>query len=330
MNPLSLVLIIIAAMVAGLIGWRWWRRYQALRQRAQIEDALKHAHACEWRGGHATLESLCGALHLSANDAVRLLTQMEKEGLLRTSTDGLRLTPEGERMALAIIRAHRLLERYLADEARMPLANVHTEAERREHDLTPAAVDAMEAALGYPTIDPHGDPIPSASGELPQREWQPLTAWPIGTLARIVHLEDEPAALFAQIAAMGLHPGQIVQVIESDTQRLVLSDGNLTHTLAPIVAANIFVVAADKEALIHVKRLSTLKPGQQAVVHALVDSLQGFTRRRLLDLGMTPGAVVTAEMPSMFRDPVAYRVRGTLVALRREQADQVLIKDQLS
>ncbi|MBI5567193.1 MAG: ferrous iron transport protein A [Chloroflexi bacterium] len=79
-----------------------------------------------------------------------------------------------------------------------------------------------------------------------------------------------------------------------------------------------------------VKRLSSLKPGQQATVYTLVESLQGFTRRRLLDLGMTPGARVTAEMPSMFRDPVAYRVRGTLIALRREQADLVLIKDQTS
>lgn len=328
MNPLSLILIITAALAAGLIGWRVWRRDQALRQRTQVEDTLKHAHACEWRGSQATLESVCGALHISANRAVQVLTQMEKEGLLRNSTDGLRLTPEGERMALAIIRAHRLLERYLADEARMPLADIHAEAERREHELTPAAIEAMEAALGYPAIDPHGDPIPSASGELARRDWQPLTAWPLGTLARIVHLEDEPAALFAQIAAMGLRPGQIVQVIESNAQRLVLSDGNLTHTLAPIVAANIFVVADETQALAAVKRLSSLKPGQQATVYALVESLQGFTRRRLLDLGMTPGAAVTVEMPSMFRDPVAYRVRGTLIALRREQADQVLIKDQ--
>ncbi len=330
MNDFTLIIIALITIVAAIIGWRVWRRYQALRQHARVEDALKHLHACEWRGSHATLDSLCGALRLSAANAVRLLTQMEKEGLLRTTTDGLRLTPEGERMALAIIRAHRLLERYLADEARMPLAQVHTEAERREHELSPAAIDAMEAALGYPTIDPHGDPIPSASGELARREWQPLTAWPLSTLARIVHLEDEPAALFAQIAAMGLRPGQIVQVIESNAQRLVLSDGNLTHTLAPIVAANIFVVADSTQALAAVKRLSSLKPGQQATVYALVESLQGFTRRRLLDLGMTPGAHITAEMPSMFRDPVAYRVRGTLIALRREQADLVLIKDQVS
>jgi DtxR family Mn-dependent transcriptional regulator len=210
----------------------------------------------------------------------------------------------------------------------MPLANVHAEAERREHDLSPAALEAMEAALGYPLIDPHGDPIPSASGELARSEWQPLTAWPLGTLARIVHLEDEPAAIFSQIAAMGLRPGQIVQVIESNERRLVLSDGNLTHALAPIVAANIFVVADSTQPLAAVKRLSSLQLGQQATVYALVESLQGFTRRRLLDLGMTPGTLVTAEMPSMFRDPMAYRVRGTLIALRREQADQVLIKDQ--
>lgn len=301
------------------------KRMRALQQRAQVEDALKHLHTCEWRGNSATLDSLCGALHLSAAAAVRLVEQMETEGLLRLSAEGLRLTPEGERMAVAIIRAHRLWERYLADEARMPLTAIHAEAEHREHRHNLATLEALEVALGHPATDPHGDPIPTASGELTRRGSKPLAVWPLHTPARIVHLEDEPASLFAQIVAMGLRPGQMVQVLESNEQRLVLSDGEATHSLAPIVAANIFVVPDGTPRPANLKRLSILKPGQQATVHLLADSLQGFTRRRLLDLGLTPGTGITAELPSMFRDPVAYRVRGTLIALRREQAEHILI-----
>jgi DtxR family Mn-dependent transcriptional regulator len=326
METLFWALIVVGAVATLAAAFQVWRRFGPVRRRVLAEDALKHLHTCEWRGQSATLDSLCGALRLSASTAVRLIAQLEKDGLLRSSAEGLRLTPEGERVAVAIVRAHRLWERYLVDEARMPLASVHAEAERREHQHNPASLDALEAALGYPATDPHGDPIPTARGELVRPASQPLTAWPLHTPARIMHLEDEPALLFAQIAAMGLRPGQTVQVLEANEKRLVLSDGDAIHTLAPIVAANIFVAGDGAERPANLKRLSALPVGQQATVHALSESLQGFTRRRLLDLGLTPGARVTAELPSMFRDPVAYRVRGTLIALRRDQAEQVLIE----
>lgn len=326
-NPL-LFLLLAAILAAGLVlAWRLWRRFRALRRHELVEDALKHLHTYEWQGNSATLESLRGALGLSAPAALRLVMDMEREGLVRSASDGCRLTPEGERLALAIIRAHRLWERYLVDEARMPLARVHAEAERREHDRSPAALEALDAALGHPSTDPHGDPIPTAAGELERPAMQPLTIWPLHTPARIVHLEDEPAPLFAQLDAIGLRPGQLVQVLENSPQRLILSDGAATHTLAPIVAASVFVEANGLERPTNLRRLTALKPGQVAHVYALADSLQGFTRRRLLDLGLTPGAAVSADLPSMFGDPVAYRVRGTLIALRREQADQVLISD---
>ena len=243
MSPLSLIFILSAAVIVALIGWRWWRRYQTLRQREQVEDALKHVHACEWRNGRATLESLCGALHLSANRAVRLLTQMENDGLLRTSTDGLRLTPEGERMALAIIRAHRLLERYLADEARMPLANVHTEAERREHDLTPAAVDAMEAALGYPMIDPHGDPIPAKDGTITAVAQQALLQLAIGCSATITRVSDRNSAMLRYAAELGLRPGVRVTLIGAEPfgGSLRLKIGRAECTIGRELAAQVFV-----------------------------------------------------------------------------------------
>lgn len=303
-----------------------WRRSRQTRQRALAEDALKHLHACEWRGHTASLDSLAGALRLSSRAAVALARRMEAEGWLRCSEDCLRLTPEGEQLALAVVRAHRLWERYLADEARMPLAAIHAEAERREHNHAPEAVQALDAAMGYPTTDPHGDPIPTAEGQLTGAPTRPLTDWPPNTPARIAHLEDEPQVIFSQIVAEGLRPGMVVRVIEASAQRLVLSDGERVHTLAPIVAANVFVTPDGAEAQTkETKTLAALRPGQRATVRALADSLQGFTRRRLLDLGLTPGVAVTAELQSMFNDPAAYRVRGALIALRREQAEQVLI-----
>jgi DtxR family Mn-dependent transcriptional regulator len=324
----ALALATVAAAVAwprrGLLArWGAWR---AARQRMLAEDALKHLHTCEWRGQVATPDSLAGGLRLSPRAAFRLITRLEAQGWLRSMPEGLRLTPDGERLALQVIRAHRLWERYLADEARMPLADVHAEAERREHGRTAEGLLALDAALGYPNIDPHGDPIPTAAGRLDHVAAQPITAWPLGSPALIVHLEDEPAAIFAQVAAQGLRPGQTVRLIEAGAQRIVLSDGEQTFSLAPVVAAMIYVVPAHpKQPGATARRLTELRPGQRATVQDLDAGLQGFTRRRLLDLGLTPGATVEAELQSLFRDPVAYRVRGTLVALRRDQARQVLV-----
>jgi DtxR family Mn-dependent transcriptional regulator len=304
-----------------------WRRHGETRQRALAEDALKHLHASAWRQRTATLQSLAGALHLSLRAALPLIRQMETQGWVSARAAGLSLTPEGERLAIEIIRAHRLWERYLADEARMPLADIHAEAERREHNRASGAVQALDAALGYPATDPHGDPIPTAEGQLADAPTRPLTDWPINTPARLAHLEDEPPIIYSQIVAEGLRLGMVVRVIEANAQRLVLSDGERVHTLAPIVAANVFVIPDGVEAQAsETKTLIALRPGQRARVRALAESLQGLTRRRLLDLGLTPGVSISVELPSMFNDPVAYRVRGTLVALRREQAEQVLIE----
>ena len=304
-----------------------WRRRGETRQRALAEDALKHLHANAWRHHTGTLQSLAGALHLSSQAAIKLIRQVETQGWVNSRAEGLSLTPEGERLAIEVVRAHRLWERYLADEARMPLADIHAEAERREHNHAPEAVQALDAAMGYPASDPHGDPIPTADGQLETTPTKPLTDWPLNTPARIAHLEDEPPVIFGQIVAEGLCPGLIVRVIEANAQRLVVSDGERVHTLAPIVAANVFVVPDGAEAgAADTQALTTLRAGQHATVGRLDDSLQGFTRRRLLDLGLTPGTTITAEMRSLFGDPVAYRVRGTLIALRHEQAAKVIIR----
>jgi DtxR family Mn-dependent transcriptional regulator len=305
--------------------WARWRRLRQAHRRARVEDVLKHLHACEWRGGLATPESLAGALRLSARAASRLIADMRAQGWL-TTTDGLRLTPQGVQLALPVIRAHRLWERYLADEARMPLTAIHAEAERREHDHSAEALSALDAALGHPVSDPHGDPIPTAEGLVARAATQPLNDWPLNVPARIVHLEDEPAIIFNQIVAEGLRPGQVVRVIEAGARRVVLTDGERTHTLAPSVAANVFVAPDGAgEPLRPPRNLTALRVGQQATVDRLDDSLQGFTRRRLLDLGLTPGTIVAAQMRSLMGDPTAYRVRGALIALRREQAEKVLI-----
>lgn len=304
---------------------KYWQAFQA---RERMEDALKHLIDREQQGRHASPESLAGTLDLHRQTVFKLIGQMESRKLIQTRGNELHLTPEGERWALHVVRAHRLWERYLADEARMPLEKVHSEAQRREHSLTDEQLDELEATLGHPTHDPHGDPIPSRDGRLSRNGSTPLTAWQPDTPGHIVHLEDEPAIAFAQILAAGLHLGQTIRILETSPERYVLSDGENEYRLAPAVAANVHVAPLPEGTVLPAGTISLneLKRDQHAEIIMLDNAVQGFTRRRFLDLGLTPGTQIYPELGTFFGDPRAYRVRGTLIALRHDQAAQIWVR----
>lgn len=319
------VLLIFTPRWGALARWRGWR---AAVESERLQDALKLLLDEQWQLHHTSLSDLSARLRLSDRAGLRLVSRMQAQGLLQQSGSELRLTPEGRQAALQIVRAHRLLERYLATEARMPLDQVHRQAHHLEHTLSASQVDQLDADLGYPRRDPHGDPIPGPGGELPAAEGVPLTAFALDRPARIVHLEDEPPLAYAQILAEGLRLGQAVRLLEVTPQRCLLTDGETEYRLAPAVAANVFVEALPQPApqqagLVTLDALSVNRKGE---IVALDDACQGFTRRRFLDLGLTPGAEIYPELSNAFGDPRAYRVRGTLIALRRDQAAQVWVR----
>jgi DtxR family Mn-dependent transcriptional regulator len=321
--------ILLAAGLTALLalGLRHWSG-RGERRRALVEDALKHLLACEQRGQPGSADSLAGVLGLSPSRAARLVESMEERGVLRSEPPGLRLTAEGERWALQVVRAHRLWESYLADEAGRPLSKIHHEAEEAEHYLRGPALEALDAHLGHPQRDPHGDPIPAADGSVARLEAVPLTNWPPGAPAQIVHLEDEPEVLLQQITAAGLRPGAIIRVLETRRDALVIHDGMRERRLPPLAAGNIHVAAPPEHALAPAGaiRLSELRQGASGEVVMIDPQFRGFARRRLLDLGLTPHTLVKADLRNPFGDPRAFRVRGATIALRSDQAAQIWVK----
>jgi DtxR family transcriptional regulator, Mn-dependent transcriptional regulator len=317
--------LLIGALLAAW-GIRGMRTRQAIRGRTQTEDALKHLFDRQYRGRLGSFASLGGTLRLSDRRLMQLLERMQQQGLVTARGQEFELTAEGERVARQIVRAHRLLERYFADEARLPLPQIHAAAERREHSLTVDQVDALAASLGHPRLDPHGDPIPARDGSIAPAGDTPVTAWSVERFGRITHLEDEPPLAYAQILAEGLRVGQVVRILESTPDRIVLTDGEHEFRLAPAVAANVFLAPAPHPSASDLITLADLGPGEGGEVVAVDPNCQGFSRRRLMDLGFTPGAHLEPALETFAGDPRAYRVRGTLVALRRDQARQVLVR----
>lgn len=326
------------ALGAGLLALLVWPKWGALArvarmiritERVRLEDALKQLYHATAGGFPATVESLAGALEVRRGVAVRLAERLAERGLARAESGRLSLTPAGQAYALRMVRTHRLWEQYLADRSGLAPAEWHEQAERLEHALSDDQVEALSARMGHPRYDPHGDPIPTITGELPARVGQPLSALGPGSAAVVVHLEDEPAEAFQRLLDLGLRPGARLRLLSVDpTEVRFRFDGR--EQVLPSVVADLITVAPLPEGETLDERahqtLADLPAGASARVVRVAAACQGPQRRRLLDLGVVPGTVITAEFASPDGDPAAYLIRGALIALRRAQAELIQVE----
>jgi DtxR family Mn-dependent transcriptional regulator len=311
----------------GLV-WRIQKRGE-LTQKVLIEDTLKYIFKCERNQQTCSLESLAGALSISPGHVSEILSLTKTRGLVEMSGNRFRLTAAGRHAATQIVRAHRLWESYLADATGYTESDWHQQAERLEHKLSPDEMDRLSASLGYPSHDPHGDPIPTARGDLIPHGGIPLTDLPLQIPARVAHIEDEPEVIYAQIVAEDLHPNMILEVDEISADRIRFWAGDQEHVLAPIVAANISVIPLQEngpEEEIEGVALDTLQPGEKGRVSGISSQIRGVERRRLFDLGIIPGTVINVELVNPSGDPTAYRIRGTVIALRNAQARLIKVE----
>jgi len=332
------LIILLFMLIAGLLFWPGigvisrWRDEQRRQIRVRREDALKHILKCEVNGQEPTLHSVTGALHLRDNIAAELLGGMERNHLISHGEGKLTLLPAGRELALHIVRAHRLWESYLADQTGVAETQWHRLAERKEHSISPEQANDLEARLGNPMLDPHGDAIPESGGDLHADQGRPLNTAPLNIPLEIVHIEDEPDAVYRQILALGLRPGMRLCVFIKETECVRIWAEGRELALTPILANNIAFVpvpGATPADLFEEEYLSDLKPGERARVISLGASCRGAERRRLLDLGFVPGTELEVEMISPAGDPIAYQVRGTVIALRHEQAQMIRIGQRM-
>lgn len=309
----------------------WWKlkRRNVMTERVFREDALKHIQNCDFQSEQPSITSLAGALGVSTNHATEILNDLESRELITVDGHDFQLTSTGRDYAMRIIRAHRIYERYLADQTGFEESEWHTRAHHFEHQLSTEEVEALATSLGHPTHDPHGDPIPMADGTVVYpEERMVLNQLQLNTPARIIHLEDEPEAVYAQLIAEGLYVGQDVHLIEKTPTRVRFWAGDDEHILAPLLASNVAVIPITEEPEddeLPGQPLATLKPGEEAHILSLSPRIRGVERRRLMDLGFLPGTNVLVEMKSAGGDPVAYRVRGAVIALRKEQAELISV-----
>jgi len=206
-----------------------------------VQDYAKAIYALEARtGGEAVhtnaLAERLGVTPASASGMVRRLADL---GLVRhVRYKGVQLTDAGRRVALEVLRHHRLVELYLAVHLDVPWDRVHEEAEALEHVISEDLEARIAAKLGHPTHDPHGDPIPSAALTIVEDETQSLDAVAVGLTGRFVRISDSDPAMLRYLAARGIGIGDPFRVVARQPFEgpLTVRFGETDHVLGGALA----------------------------------------------------------------------------------------------
>lgn len=179
-----------------------------------VENYLKHILLLAAEDGDlVSMGALAAALAVVPGTATTMVKALADEGLVEhRPRQGVRLTDAGRRVALNVLRKHRLVETFLVNVLKMDWSAVHAEAEQLEHAISDAVLDRLDALLGHPATDPHGDPIPSRQGRLDSQVYATLATCPTESSVRIVRVTDQTAEFLQFAEQHGLRPGAVVRV----------------------------------------------------------------------------------------------------------------------
>jgi DtxR family Mn-dependent transcriptional regulator len=180
-----------------------------------MEDYLKAIYRLQETAAQVTTQRLAEELGVTGPSVTNMIKRLHELRLLRHSRyHGVELTDAGIKIALEVIRHHRLLELYLAETLGMPWDQVHAEAERLEHHLSDQVEERMDSALGHPTHDPHGDPIPSREGTIDSVSSVLLIDLEPGRQGIVTRVSDRDPEQLRYLGGLGLYPGATVSVLE--------------------------------------------------------------------------------------------------------------------
>lgn len=183
-----------------------------------IEDYLKAIYLLQQHQPESVTTSMLAEQRggLKPGSVTGMIKKLADMSLVtHTPYYGVRLTPAGERIALEVIRHHRLIELYLVEELGYSCDEVHDDADQLEHVISEKLEARIAARLGHPTLDPHGDPIPSLDGVMPSSSGVCIAELPVGTAGRVVRVGEQQGDRLRYLAELGLVPGAEVRVLAS-------------------------------------------------------------------------------------------------------------------
>lgn len=182
-----------------------------------IEDFLKAVYLLQQEHDPVQTSVLADALSITAPSTTEMAKKLARAKLVwHEPYRGIRLTPAGQRIALEIVRHHRLIELFLVETLGYAWDEVHDEAERLEHAMSDRLAERIAEYLGDPRFDPHGDPIPSPQGDVQELALTPLSEWPLDTPGVVTRLLNQAPDLLRYLSDKGLILGATVEVVRRD------------------------------------------------------------------------------------------------------------------
>jgi DtxR family Mn-dependent transcriptional regulator len=209
-----------------------------------MQDYLKEIHKLRMEGARATTSAIAARQGVRPPSVTAMLKRLTAAGLAEhTPYRGVELTPSGERVALEVIRHHRLLEQYLTQALGLSLDAVHSEADRLEHALSEELEARIDQSLGFPTHDPHGDPIPDAHLRIKRARLRTLASLEPGDEATIRRIPDGDEELLRYLAKLALVPGKKVKLRRAEPfgGPITVRVGKAEHAISRELAAGIGV-----------------------------------------------------------------------------------------
>lgn len=215
---------------------------------ATVEDYIKHIYLVAEKRGSAEVPmgQVAEALGVVPGTATTMVKALADAGLVEYAPRvGVQLTVPGRKLALHVLRRHRLIEQFLVEVLGFDWSEVHDEAEQMEHVVSDLLLERIDRFLGHPTEDPHGDPIPSAAGEFVHGEVETLIECPLGTEVTVARIRDQDTGFLNYIAGAGLNPGVALQVtarsLSAESVRVELVESGESLSLGLGAAAKVQV-----------------------------------------------------------------------------------------
>ena len=214
-----------------------------------VENYLKQIFVAQQRrdGELVSMGTLARAVGVTPGTATAMIKALADSGLVEYAPrGGVRLSPSGKQLALHVLRRHRLIELFLVNVIGLNWSQVHEEAEELEHAISDRVLERIDLLLGHPTVDPHGDPIPTAKGKLTPLKLQSLADCNCGQTVRVRRVSDQDPTFLQFVERQGLTPGIDVHIVESDTAAdavTVRPNGQSSVTIGRGAAAKVMVEA---------------------------------------------------------------------------------------
>jgi len=311
---------------------------------AESEEYLEAIFRLQEKDGIARTVQLAKELNVVPGSITNTIGNLEKQGLVvHEPYKGVKLTEKGRKLALKIVRRHRLAERLLTDVLHVNWSKVHTLACKLEHAFTKDISKSLEKTLGNPKTCPHGNPIPSENGVLIKQNFELLSSLKPKVNAAVATITEEKPEVLRKFEKMGLMPGALVEVEKNEASKKLVAvkvDGQpyvLDHELASFVRVipipqrrrhryrgtnePVYTLREEKTDAVP---LAELEEGKKGYVVFLLGGC-GLVRR-LAGMGLTPGTEVIVLKRCPFRGPIEVSTRGVCVALGYGVATKVFVR----